>query len=108
MRINLEEEVIMNQVELTVDGSAIGNPGPGGWCWILRCGDAERVLTGSHADTTNNRMELTAAIQGLRALTKKSLVKVMTDSQTQWAAGWKANGWIAASRRPVLNRDLWE
>jgi len=114
MRINLEEEAIMNQVELTVDGSAIGNPGPGGWCCILRCGDAERVLTGSHADTTNNRMELTAAIQGLRALTKKSIVKVMTDSQyvvsgmTQWVAGWKANGWIAASRRPVLNRDLWE
>src|SRR5260370_25786346 len=101
MRINLEEEAIMNQVELTVDGSAIGNPGPGGWCCILRCGDAERVLTGSHADTTNNRMELTAAIQGLRTLTKNSLVTVMTDSQyvvrgmTQSAAGWKTNGSIA-------------
>src|SRR5258708_25740435 len=114
MRINLEEEVIMNQVELTVDGSAIGNPGPGGWCCILRCGDAERVLTGSHADTTNNRMELTAAIQGLRALSKKSIVKVMTDSQyvvscmPHWVAGWKANGWMSASRRPGWNRDLWE
>ncbi len=105
MRINLEEEIVMNPVELTVDGSAIGNPGPGGWCCILRCGDAERVLIGSHPDTTNNRMELTAAIQGLRTLTNKSIVKVMTDSQyvvrgmTQWVAGWKANGWTAASRR---------
>src|SRR6266849_3763640 len=114
MRINFEEEVIMNQVELTVDGSAISNPGPGGWCCILRCGDAERVLTGSHADTTNNRMELTAAIQGLRALSKKSIVKVMTDSQyvvrgmTQWAAGWKANGWIATMQRRVLNQELLE
>ena len=104
----------MNEVQLIVDGSAIGNPGPGGWCCILRCGEAERVLTGGETATTNNRMELTAAIQGLRALRGVCKVQVVTDSQylskgmSEYISRWKVEGWRGANGKPVLNRDLWE
>lgn len=104
----------MNEVQMIVDGSAIGNPGPGGWCCILRCGEAERVLTGGETATTNNRMELTAAIQGLRALRGACKVQVVTDSQylskgmSEYISRWKVEGWRGANGKPVLNRDLWE
>jgi len=104
----------MKRVELIADGSAIGNPGPGGWCCILRFGDAERSLTGAEPRTTNNRMELTAAIQGLRALREPCEVRVYSDSgylvkgMTERIARWMSAGWRGANRRPVLNQDLWE
>ena len=89
----------MSEVEITTDGSCLGNPGPGGWACILRCGQHERVLQGGVADTTNNRMELIAAIEGLRALKRASQVTVLTDSEyvrrgiTEFLPRWKANGW---------------
>lgn len=104
----------MNEVQLIVDGSAIGNPGPGGWCCILRCGEAERVLTGGETATTNNRMELTAVTQGLRALRGVCNVQVVTDSQylskgmSEYISRWKVEEWRGANGKRVLNRDLWE
>ena len=104
----------MSEVEIIVDGSCLGNPGPGGWACILRCGDDERVLQGGAADTTNNRMELTAAIEGLRALNRSCSVTVVTDSDyvrrgaAEYLARWKANGWTSSVGKPVANRDLWE
>ena len=104
----------MSEVEITTDGSCLGNPGPGGWACILRCGQHERVLQGGVADTTNNRMELIAAIEGLRALKRASQVTVLTDSEyvrrgiTEFLPRWKANGWRASTGKPVVNRDLWE
>src|SRR5258708_2818941 len=104
----------MSEVEITTDGSCLGNPGPGGWACILRCGQHERVLQGGVADTTNNRMELVAAIEGLRALKRASQVTVLTDSEyvrrgiTEFLPRWKANGWRASTGKPVVNRDLWE
>ena len=104
----------MSEVEITTDGSCLGNSGPGGWACILRCGQHERVLQGSAADTTNNRMELIAAIEGLRALKRASQVTVLTDSEyvrrgiTEFLPRWKANGWRASTGKPVVNRDLWE
>ena len=104
----------MTQVEIFTDGACRGNPGPGGWGVLLRCGDTERELYGGEAETTNNRMELTAAIRGLEALTRPCLVDLTTDSQyvrkgiTEWMAAWKRRGWKTASRKPVANRDLWE
>jgi ribonuclease HI len=104
----------MSEVEITTDGSCLGNPGPGGWARILRCGQHERVLHGGVADTTNNRMELIAAIEGLRALKRASQVTVLTDSEyvrrgiTEFLPRWKANGWRASTGKPVVNRDLWE
>ncbi len=97
-----------------MDGSALGNPGPGGWCCILRCGETERVLTGGEAATTNNRRELTAAIQGLRALRGVCKVQVVTDSQyrskgmSEYISRWKVEWWRGAIGKPMLNRDLWE
>ena len=104
----------MSEVEITTDGSCLGNPGPGGWACILRSGQHERVLQGGVADTTNNRMELIAAIEGLRALKRASQVTVLTDSEyvrrgiTEFLPRWKANGWRASTGKPVVNRDLWE
>lgn len=95
----------MSEVEITTDGSCLGNPGPGGWACILRCGQHERVLQGGVADTTNNRMELIAAIEGLRALKRASQVTVLTDSEyvrrgiTEFLPRWKANGWRASTPR---------
>lgn len=95
------------------DGACSGNPGPGGWGVILRAGTHEKELNGGEAQTTNNRMELTAVIEGLNALKKPSDVVVHTDSKyvmdgvTQWLAGWKARGWKTAAKAPVKNQDLW-
>ena len=104
----------MKKVQLITDGSCIQNPGPGGWAAILRYGDRSKEIFGFSPDTTNNRMELTAAMEGLRALREACEVVITTDSQylkngiTKWVAGWKRNGWITADKKPVLNRDLWE
>jgi len=101
-------------VEIFTDGACRGNPGPGGWAALLRHDGREKVLAGGKRDTTNNRMELQAAIEGLAALKRPSRVVLTTDSQyvrqgiTQWLPGWKRNGWRTAARQPVKNRDLWE
>ena len=95
------------------DGACLGNPGPGGWGVLLRWRDAEKELSGGAAETTNNRMELMAAIQGFEALKRPSHVAVTTDSTyvrdgiTQWIHGWKKNGWRTAAKKPVKNVDLW-
>ena len=100
-------------MQLITDGACVGNPGRGGWAAILRYGDHKRELSGSSPQTTNNRMELTAAIEGLRALKEKCEVEVVTDSEylkngiTQWIHGWKKNGWKTKARTPVVNQDLW-
>lgn len=101
-------------VEIFTDGACRGNPGPGGWAALLRRGAHERLLSGAEPATTNNRMELTAAIEALAALKRPSRVELTTDSQyvrlgiTQWMANWKRNGWRNAQKQPVKNRDLWE
>ena len=103
----------MKHVQLITDGACVGNPGRGGWAAILRYGDHKRELYGSEPHTTNNRMELMAAIQGLSALREPCDVEVVTDSEyvkngiTQWIHGWKRNGWRTASKKPVVNQDLW-
>ncbi|HEX5430927.1 MAG TPA: ribonuclease HI [Bryobacteraceae bacterium] len=103
----------MKQVQLITDGACIGNPGPGGWACILRYGNHRREMYGSEPATTNNRMELTAAIEGLRALREPCEVEVVTDSEylkngiTKWIHGWKQNGWKTKSKSPVVNQDLW-
>ena len=102
-------------VEVFTDGACRGNPGPGGWAALLRCGESETLLQGAAASSTNNRMELQAAIEGLAALGSASRrVRLTTDSQyvrlgvTQWMRRWKANGWRTSARSPVKNRALWE
>ena len=101
-------------VEIFCDGACSGNPGPGGFGAILRSGSSEKELSGAEKNTTNNRMELTAAIAALDALKRSCSVSVTTDSQylvkgmTEWMAGWKRRGWINSKKEPVLNRDLWE
>jgi ribonuclease HI len=104
----------VKKIQLITDGSCLGNPGPGGWACVLRYNDHERELYGSAPHTTNNRMELTAAIEGLRALREDCEIEVITDSEyvkngiTQWIAGWKRKGWMTSQKKPVVNRDLWE
>ncbi len=101
-------------VEIFTDGACRGNPGPGGWGAILRYQERERTLSGAQADTTNNRMELMAAIMALEALKRPCQVSLTTDSQylkqgiTQWVANWKRRQWRTASGQPVKNQDLWE
>lgn len=101
-------------VEMYTDGACKGNPGPGGWGVVLRYKGHEKQLCGGEQNTTNNRMELTAVIKGLRALKRASRVKVVTDSMyvkqgiTQWIEGWKRNGWKTAARKPVKNAELWQ
>ncbi len=101
-------------VEIHTDGACRGNPGPGGWGAILQYGGTERCLSGAEARTTNNRMELLAAIHGLEALKRGCKVRLVTDSQyvrqgiMQWMANWKRNNWRTASRAPVKNVDLWQ
>ncbi len=101
-------------VEIFTDGACRGNPGPGGWAALLRAGENEKLVKGAEPDTTNNRMELMAAIQGLSSLKKPSDVVLTTDSQyvrqgiTSWITGWKKNGWKTANRKPVKNQDLWQ
>ncbi|WP_279104465.1 ribonuclease HI [Gordonia paraffinivorans] len=100
-------------VEISTDGACLGNPGPGGWGAVLRYKDKEKRISGSDPDTTNNKMELTAAIEGLAALTRPSRVIIYTDSTyvrngiTKWVAGWQANGWKTKDKKPVKNADLW-
>jgi ribonuclease HI len=100
-------------VEIFSDGACRGNPGPGGWGALLRARGAEKELWGGEADTTNNRMELTAVIRALEALRRPSRVRVYTDSQyvqkgiSAWLAQWKRRGWRTADRKPVKNIDLW-
>lgn len=104
----------MKQVRLITDGACIGNPGPGGWACILRFGEHSKEMFGSERHTTNNRMELQAAVEGLRALKETCEVVVVTDSQymkngiTKWIVNWKRNGWRTADKKPVVNQDLWE
>lgn len=101
-------------VEISTDGACLGNPGPGGWGAVLRYQGKEKELSGAEPDTTNNRMELTAAIEGLAALTRPSTVILYTDSVyvrdgiTKWVAGWQRNGWKTAAKKPVKNDDLWK
>ncbi len=103
-----------NMVEIFCDGACSGNPGPGGWGCILRYRGNEKELSGYDAQTTNNRMELTAAITALATLTRPCLVVLTTDSQylvkgmTEWLPGWVKKGWRNSRKEPVLNRDLWE
>lgn len=102
------------RVRLVTDGACSGNPGPGGWAALLISGDHEKMLSGGESNTTNNRMELTAVIEGLAALRRPSEVLVVTDSKyvldgmTKWIIGWKKRGWLTAGKKDVKNRDLWE
>jgi len=103
----------MAEVEAFTDGACRGNPGPGGWGVVLRSGAHERELSGGAPDTTNNRMELTAAIEALKALKRPCQVALYTDSQyvrkgiTEWLPAWRARGWRTADKKPVKNQDLW-
>ncbi len=101
-------------IEAHTDGACLGNPGPGGWAALLRYKDKERELSGGEPDTTNNRMELTAAIRALAALREPCRIDLYTDSQyvrsgiTEWLKNWKKRGWRTADRQPVKNADLWQ
>ncbi|MEK9961242.1 MAG: ribonuclease HI [Rhodobiaceae bacterium] len=103
-----------DRVTLHTDGSCLNNPGPGGWAAILQWRDEERELSGAMPDTTNNRMELQAAIVGLNALKRPMEIDLHTDSKyvmqgvTDWMPRWKANGWRTAAKKPVMNQDLWQ
>ncbi len=104
----------MGKVVIHTDGACRGNPGPGGWGAVLGYGDHEKELWGAERDTTNNRMELMAAIQALEALKRSCEVTLTTDSEyvrkgiTEWLAGWKRRGWKTSDKKPVKNQDLWE
>jgi ribonuclease HI len=104
----------VKKVYLTTDGACLGNPGRGGWACILRYDGHKKELWGSEPHTTNNRMELMAAIEGLSALKEGCEVEVITDSEylkngiTSWIQGWKRKGWMTASKKPVVNQDLWK
>lgn len=105
----------LKKIELFADGACSGNPGPGGWGTILRFNGKEKELSGGNADTTNNRMEITAVLEGLKALKYPCSVTVTTDSQyvynsitKGWAEGWRKNGWVKKDKKPALNADLWE
>lgn len=104
---------MLKKVEMFVDGACRGNPGPGGWGVLLRYKDTEKTLNGGEKETTNNRMELMAAIEGLNSLKERCHVIMTTDSQyvkhgvTEWMVGWKAKNWKTANNKPVKNQDLW-
>jgi len=104
----------LKRVQLITDGACKGNPGLGGWACILRYGDRRKEMWGSEPLTTNNRMELTAAVRGLQALKEGCEVEIVTDSQyvkngiTSWITNWKRNGWKTSAKKPVVNQDLWE
>lgn len=104
----------MQQVTIVTDGSCVGNPGPGGWACLLRCGNVKRELSGGIQDTTSNRMELMAAIEGLRALKASCSIRLVSDSQylkqgiTKYLPRWKSRGWVKSNGEPVLNQDLWD
>jgi ribonuclease HI len=102
------------EICITTDGACKGNPGPGGWGAILQWNGTEKILSGAEFQTTNNRMEMTAALRALEALKRPSDVRLVTDSRylmdgiTQWIHGWKRNGWRNAAKHPVKNADLWQ
>jgi ribonuclease HI len=105
----------MKTVELYTDGACSGNPGPGGWGYILKYGAREMEMSGGQEDTTNNRMELTAVIEGLKALKEPCIVELYSDSkyvtdalEKGWARSWQSNGWMRGKKEPALNPDLWE
>ena len=104
----------MNHVVIYTDGACKGNPGPGGWGVLLRMGRHEKELSGGEPETTNNRMEMTAVLMALQALTAPCEAVIHTDSRyvidgmTKWIFGWQKRGWVNASKEPVKNRDLWE
>ena len=104
----------MDDVEIFTDGACRGNPGPGGWGAVLRFRGTEKTLSGAERETTNNRMEMMAAIKALESLRRPCKVKLTTDSQyvqkgmTEWLSGWKKRGWKTAGRQPVKNVDLWK
>jgi ribonuclease HI len=104
----------MSEVQIYTDGACRGNPGPGGWAALLIAGEQRKEVSGAETATTNNRMELTAAIEGLSALKRRCRVLLYTDSKyvlqgiTEWLPQWKARGWRTAAREPVKNKDLWE
>jgi ribonuclease HI len=106
--------VSLARVEIFTDGACLGNPGPGGWAALLRYRTVEKEISGGERETTNNRMELMAAIRALEALRRGSTVHLTTDSQyvmhgvEQWLPRWQANGWRTADRKPVKNQDLWQ
>jgi ribonuclease HI len=101
-------------IEVFTDGACRGNPGPGGWAALLRSGTTEKMLSGAEPATTNNRMEVMAAIEALRAIHRPSRIRLTTDSEylrqgvTSWVKRWKSNGWRTAAKQPVKNKDLWE
>ena len=103
----------LKKIDIFTDGACKGNPGPGGWGAILRMGGHEKELSGGVADSTNNRMEMTAVIRALNALTEPCAATIHTDSRyvidgmTKWIEGWKRKGWVNASKQPVRNQDLW-
>jgi ribonuclease HI len=103
----------MKNIEIYTDGACKGNPGPGGWGALVRYGKHEKELSGGEKDTTNNRMELMAAIRALQALNEPCIVELHTDSTyvrdgiTKWIVGWQRNGWKTAAKKPVKNDDLW-
>ncbi|MFV8571023.1 ribonuclease HI [Marinobacter sp. SBS5] len=105
---------MVGKVVMYTDGACKGNPGPGGWGVVLRYGGSEKKMHGGERETTNNRMELMAAIQGLKALNRACDVELYTDSQyvrkgiTEWMTGWKRNGWKTSAKKPVKNSDLWK
>jgi ribonuclease HI len=104
----------MTEVAIYTDGACRGNPGPGGWAALLVAGSQRKEVSGAEAQTTNNRMELMAAIGGLGALKRRCTIKLYTDSKyvlqgiTEWLPNWKARGWRTAAREPVKNQDLWQ
>lgn len=105
----------MKKVEIFTDGACSGNPGPGGWGAVLRCGTAEKELSGGEKSTTNNRMELTAVISAISALKQPCIVTLCSDSKyvidavtKGWAKSWQKNNWIKSDKKPALNADLWE
>lgn len=110
----LKTKTDLKHVEIFTDGACSGNPGPGGWGALLRYKQTEKELSGYAAQTTNNRMELTAVVEALRALKEPCRVTVTTDSMylkdgiTQWIKNWKRNGWVTRDKTPVKNKDLWE
>lgn len=105
----------MKDIKISTDGACLGNPGKGGWAAVLRFNQHERELSGGFAPTTNNRMEVLAAIQGLEALTEPCRVQLYTDSrylrdavEKNWLGSWQRNGWKTAAKKPVKNKDLWQ
>src|SRR5436190_14921469 len=109
----LPPDHLLKKILLITDGACKGNPGPGGWACVLRFGEHKKEMFGSEPHTTNNRMELMAAIQGLRAIKEPCEVKVVTDSEylkngiTTWIHNWKKRNWMTSANKPVVNQDLW-